>query len=64
MDFYRKVVVRDGRCSTGIGLSVARRALAEGADVVVSDYHERRLGETRDQLAELWLGRVESVVLT
>ena len=45
---------------TGIGSSTARRALAEGADVVVSDYHERRLGETRDQLAELGLGRVES----
>ena len=37
-------------------------ALAEGADVVVSDHHERRLGETRDQLTELGLGRVESVV--
>ena len=47
---------------TGIGSAVARRALAEGADVVVSDHHERRLGETRDQLAELGLGRVESVV--
>ena len=47
---------------TGIGSAVARRALAEGADVVVSDHHERRLGETRDQLTELGLGRVESVV--
>ena len=47
---------------TGIGSAVARRALDEGADVVVSDHHERRLGETRDQLAELGLGRVESVV--
>jgi 3-oxoacyl-[acyl-carrier protein] reductase len=45
---------------TGIGSAVARRALAEGADVVVSDHHERRLGETRDQLAELGLGRVET----
>ena len=47
---------------TGIGSSAARRALAEGADVVVSDFHERRLGETRDELAGLGLGRVESVV--
>ena len=31
-------------------------------DVVVSDHHERRLDETRDQLTELGLGRVESVV--
>src|SRR5689334_9909750 len=29
---------------------------------MVSDHHERRLGETRDQLSELGLGRVESVV--
>lgn len=29
---------------------------------MVSDYHERRLNETRDQLAELGLGRVEAVV--
>jgi 3-oxoacyl-[acyl-carrier protein] reductase len=34
----------------------------EGADVVVSDYHERRLNQTRDQLAELGPGRVEAVV--
>ena len=47
---------------TGIGSSTARRALAEGADVVVSDFHERRLGETRDELAGLGLGRVDSVV--
>ena len=48
---------------TGIGSSTARRALAEGADVVVSDYHERRLGETRDELAALGLGRVDAVVV-
>ena len=57
-----KVVVVTAAAGTGIGSAVARRALAEGADVVVSDHHERRLGETRDQLAELGLGRVESVV--
>ena len=48
-----KVVLVTAAAGTGIGSSVARRALAEGADVVVSDYHERRLGETRDELAEL-----------
>src|SRR6202035_1883830 len=47
---------------TGIGSAVARRVLAEGADVVVSDHHERRLGETADELTALGLGRVESVV--
>ncbi len=57
-----KVVVVTAAAGTGIGSSVARRALAEGADVVISDHHERRLGETRDQLIELGLGRVESVV--
>ncbi|MCB0948345.1 MAG: SDR family NAD(P)-dependent oxidoreductase, partial [Mycobacterium sp.] len=57
-----KVVLVTAAAGTGIGSAVARRALAEGADVVVSDYHERRLTETRDQLAELDLGRVEAVV--
>ena len=57
-----KVVLVTAAAGTGIGSSTARRALLEGADVVVSDYHERRLGETRDQLAELGLGRVEAVV--
>ena len=57
-----KVVVVTAAAGTGIGSAVARRALAEGADVVVSDHHERRLGETRDQLSELGLGRVESVL--
>jgi 3-oxoacyl-[acyl-carrier protein] reductase len=57
-----KVVVVTAAAGTGIGSAAARRALAEGADVVVSDHHERRLGETRDELAALGLGRVESVV--
>jgi 3-oxoacyl-[acyl-carrier protein] reductase len=57
-----KVVLVTAAAGTGIGSAAARRALAEGADVVVSDFHERRLGETRDQLAELNLGRVEAVV--
>jgi 3-oxoacyl-[acyl-carrier protein] reductase len=56
-----KVVLVTAAAGTGIGSSTARRALLEGADVVVSDYHERRLNETRDQLAELGLGRVEAV---
>ncbi|MCG5431399.1 SDR family oxidoreductase [Mycobacterium sp. MYCO198283] len=57
-----KVVVVTAAAGTGIGSATARRALAEGADVVVSDHHERRLGETRDALADLNLGRVEAVV--
>jgi 3-oxoacyl-[acyl-carrier protein] reductase len=57
-----KVVLITAAAGTGIGSSTARRALLEGADVVVSDYHERRLNETRDGLAALGLGRVHAVV--
>ncbi|MBS9533145.1 SDR family oxidoreductase [Mycobacterium sp. M1] len=56
-----KVVVVTAAAGTGIGSTTARRALLEGADVLVSDYHERRLGETRDELAGLGLGRVEAI---
>ncbi len=61
-----KVVVVTAAAGTGIGSAFARRALAEGADVMISDHHERRLGETRDELSafsgQRALGRVESVV--
>ncbi|MCK0176830.1 (5R,7aS)-5-hydroxy-7a-methyl-1-oxo-2,3,5,6,7,7a-hexahydro-1H-indene-carboxyl-CoA reductase [Mycolicibacterium sp. F2034L] len=57
-----KVVLVTAAAGTGIGSTTARRALLEGADVVISDYHERRLGETRDQLAALGLGKVDAVV--
>jgi 3-oxoacyl-[acyl-carrier protein] reductase len=45
-----KVVVVTAAAGTGIGSAVAGRALAEGARVVISDHHERRLAETRDRL--------------
>jgi 3-oxoacyl-[acyl-carrier protein] reductase len=38
---------------TGIGNAAARRCIEEGATVVLSDAHERRLGESADELAEL-----------
>ena len=57
-----KVVVVTAAAGTGIGSATARRALAEGANVMISDHHERRLGETRDELAALGLGKVEAVV--
>jgi 3-oxoacyl-[acyl-carrier protein] reductase len=57
-----KVVVVTAAAGTGIGSAAARRALVEGADVVVSDYHERRLRETCDELSGLGLGRVDSVL--
>lgn len=57
-----RVVVVTAAAGTGIGSATARRALLEGADVMISDHHERRLAETRDALSGLDLGRVESVV--
>ena len=38
------------RPGPGIGSATARRCLEEGAAVVVSDAHDRRLGETAEQL--------------
>lgn len=45
-----KAVVVTAAAGTGIGSAVARRALEEGARVLISDLHERRLGETADRL--------------
>ena len=36
---------------TGIGFATAKRCVEEGATVVISDAHERRLGEAADALA-------------
>lgn len=57
-----KVVVITAAAGTGIGSATARRALLEGAEVMISDHHERRLTQTREDLTGLGLGRVESVV--
>jgi 3-oxoacyl-[acyl-carrier protein] reductase len=48
-----KTVVVTAAAGTGIGFWVARRALEEGATVLLSDLHERRLRETQEKLAEL-----------
>ncbi|MCP2320377.1 3-oxoacyl-[acyl-carrier protein] reductase [Nocardia amikacinitolerans] len=45
-----RVAVVTAAAGTGIGSATARRLLAEGADVVVSDWHERRLAETEVEL--------------
>ena len=45
-----KRVVITAAAGAGIGSAVARRALLEGARVLISDIHERRLHETADQL--------------
>ena len=47
-----KSVVVTAAAGTGIGSAVAKRALIEGARVLISDIHERRLGETADRLEE------------
>ena len=45
-----KVVVVTASAGAGIGQAAARRCLEEGAQVVISDAHERRLGETLEEL--------------
>jgi 3-oxoacyl-[acyl-carrier protein] reductase len=56
-----KTVVVTAAAGTGIGSAAARRCLEEGASVVISDHHERRLGETRDKLAAEHPGRVHAI---
>jgi 3-oxoacyl-[acyl-carrier protein] reductase len=46
-----KTVVITAAAGTGIGSATARRCLDEGARVVISDHHERRLAAMRDELA-------------
>lgn len=49
-----KTVVVTAAAGTGIGFSAAKRAAEEGARVLMSDFHERRLGEAADRIgAEL-----------
>ncbi|MBF6557361.1 MAG: SDR family oxidoreductase [Acidimicrobiales bacterium] len=48
-----KVVVITAAAGTGIGFATAKRCVEEGATVVISDAHERRLNEAADALAEL-----------
>ncbi len=46
-----KSVVVTAAAGTGIGFAVARRAAEEGARLLISDFHERRLGEAADRIA-------------
>jgi len=48
-----RVVVVTAAAGAGIGFAAAKRCVEEGATVVVSDVHERRLGEAADTLGEL-----------
>ena len=56
-----KTVLVTAAAGTGIGFATAKRAVEEGARVVVSDIHERRLREAAEQLgatAHATLGNV------
>jgi 3-oxoacyl-[acyl-carrier protein] reductase len=46
-----KTVVITAAAGTGIGFAAAKRCLEEGARVLISDQHERRLSEAREALA-------------
>jgi 3-oxoacyl-[acyl-carrier protein] reductase len=58
-----KTVVVTAAAGTGIGYAAARRAAEEGATVLISDFHERRLGEAADRIAaEVGCARPATVV--
>jgi 3-oxoacyl-[acyl-carrier protein] reductase len=48
-----RTVVVTAAAGTGIGSAVARRCIEEGATVLVSDAHERRVAESAAELSEL-----------
>jgi 3-oxoacyl-[acyl-carrier protein] reductase len=48
-----KTVVVTAAAGTGIGYAAAKRCLQEGARVLISDQHERRLAEASESLAEI-----------
>jgi len=48
-----KTVLVTAAAGTGIGFAAARRCIEEGARVMISDIHERRLGKAVDALAEI-----------
>jgi 3-oxoacyl-[acyl-carrier protein] reductase len=48
-----KTVLVTAAAGTGIGFATAKRCLEEGATVMLSDMHERRLGEAADALAKV-----------
>ena len=48
-----RTVLVTAAAGTGIGFATAQRCAEEGATVVLSDRHERRLGESAERLAEV-----------
>ena len=57
-----KVVIVTAAAGTGIGYATAKRCAEEGATVVISDIHQRRLGEAAERL-EVVMGRRPLAVL-
>jgi len=57
-----KTAVITAAAGTGIGFSAAKRAAEEGATLVISDFHERRLGEAADAIAEAVGTRPHTIV--
>jgi 3-oxoacyl-[acyl-carrier protein] reductase len=57
-----KTVLVTAAAGTGIGFATAKRCAEEGAVVVLSDQHERRLGEAAEQLEEVAGTRPATVV--
>ncbi|MDE0881408.1 MAG: SDR family oxidoreductase [Myxococcota bacterium] len=57
-----KTVVVTAAAGTGIGFATAKRCVEEGADILISDHHEKRLAQAAQSLTELGLGKVYSQV--
>ncbi|WP_327356810.1 SDR family oxidoreductase [Streptomyces sp. NBC_01304] len=58
-----RTAVITAAAGAGIGGATARRFLEEGADIVISDAHQRRLAQSEDELAkEFGADRVTSLV--
>src|SRR5574340_496419 len=48
-----KTVLVTAAAGTGIGFATAKRCVEEGATVMISDIHERRLNDAASKLAEI-----------
>jgi 3-oxoacyl-[acyl-carrier protein] reductase len=57
-----KTVVITAAAGTGIGFATAKRCVEEGADILISDHHEKRLIQAAQSLTDLGMGRVYSQV--
>ena len=57
----RKAVIT-AAAGAGIGFATAKRCMEEGAEILISDIHERRLAETAEQLEEATGHRPETCI--